>query len=78
MLDITSDIMIAYMILQSIAKAIKKSGKTRYEIAKETGVSEAQLCRVMQGRKLTCETAELLLKYFGYELRKKKKAGGKK
>lgn len=64
----------ADMIIEIIRNEILKSGKTRYEISKQTGVSEAQLCRLMQGRKLTCETAELLLKYFGYELRKKKRA----
>jgi plasmid maintenance system antidote protein VapI len=63
----------AGMIIEIIRKEIQKSGKSRYEIAKETGVSEAQLCRLIQGRTLTCETAEVLLKYFGYELRKKKK-----
>jgi len=65
----------ANMIIEIIRNEILKSGKTRYEISKETGVSEAQLCRLMQGRKLTCETADVLLKYFGYELRKTKRKG---
>ncbi len=58
------------MIAETVRKEIAKSKKTRYQIAKETGVSEAQLCRFMQGRGVTCETADVLLKYFGYTLKK--------
>lgn len=52
---------------------IKKSGKSRFQIAKETGVTEAQLCRFMQGKTLTLPTAEILIRYFGYRLTKRKK-----
>ena len=60
------------MIVDVIRKEIGRSKKTRYQIAKESGVSEAQLCRLMQGKTLTCETADILLKYFGYKLKKGK------
>ena len=60
------------MILETIRKEIAKSKKTRYRIARESGVSEAQLCRLMQGKTITCETAEIMLKYFGYSLKKGK------
>lgn len=60
------------MILETIRQKIKKSGKTRYQIAKESGVSESQLCKVMQGKTVYCETADILLKYFGLELVAKK------
>jgi len=61
------------MIVDVIRKEIGRSKKTRYQIAKESGVSEAQLCRLMQGKTLTCETADILLKYFGYIVKKKGK-----
>ena len=60
------------MIIETIRKEIEKSKKTRYRIWKDTGVSEAQLCRLMQGKTVTCETAEILLKYFGYKIKKSK------
>ena len=60
------------MIIEMIRKEIEKSKKTRYQIWQDTGVSEAQLCRLMQGKTITCETADILLKYFGYKLEKKK------
>jgi len=62
------------MIIEVLKKEIKQCGLSRYEIAKRTGVSEAQLCRFMKGQSFQCETADLLLKFFGYELRKKKKS----
>ena len=62
------------MILETIRQKIKKSGKTRYQIAKESGVSESQLCKVMQGKTIYCETADKLLDYFGLELKPNKKA----
>jgi hypothetical protein len=67
------------MIIETIRKCIKKSGKTRYQIWQESGVSEAQLCRIMQGRTCTVETADVLLDYFGFEVvpRKRKRKGEK-
>jgi plasmid maintenance system antidote protein VapI len=60
------------MILETLKKEIEKSGKTRYRIAKESGVSESQLCKLFGGQSLYCETADLLCKYFGLELLPKK------
>lgn len=53
------------MIIEAIRKHIGECGKTRYRISKDTGVSEAQLCRIMQGKTCTLETADILLRYFG-------------
>ena len=64
--------MVAYMIIETIRKHIKGCGKTRYRISKETGIAEAQLCRIMQGKTCTVETADVLLKYFRIELVAKK------
>jgi plasmid maintenance system antidote protein VapI len=58
------------MIIETIRKEIAKTKKTRYRIMKESGVSEAQLCRLMQGNAISCETADILLRYFGYVLKK--------
>ncbi len=65
--------MIVNMIIETIRKHIKTCGKTRYRIAQETGVGEDQLCRIMQGRTCTVETADVLLKYFELTITKKSK-----
>ena len=59
------------MILESIAKAVKESGKSRYQISKETGIDNAVLCRIVTGSgtgSCSTKTADILLKYFGLEL----------
>jgi len=65
--------MIVSMIIEKIRKKIEKSNKTRYRISQDTGVGEDQLCRIMQGKTCTLETAEKLLKYFGLTITKSKK-----
>ena len=69
--------MIFSMIIEAIRKRIKACGKTRYRIAKDTGVGEDQLCRIMQGKTCTVETADVLLKYFGLTISKKPKRKGR-
>ena len=54
-----------------LRQEINKGKVSRYRIAKETGISEAQLCRFMQGGSLKVETTDILLDFFGYELKKK-------
>jgi hypothetical protein len=65
--------MIVSMIIETIRKHIKTCGKTRYRISKETGVGEDKLCRIMQGKTCTVETADILLKYFGLIITQKGK-----
>jgi ribosome-binding protein aMBF1 (putative translation factor) len=60
------------MILENIAKAIEKSGKSRYQISKDTGVDQAVLCRIVSGGSCSIETADILCKYLGLELVAKK------
>ena len=63
------------MILESIAKAIKESGKSRYQISKETGIDNAVLCRIATGSgtgSCSTKTADILCKYLGLELTQKK------
>jgi len=65
------------MILESIAKAMRNSGKSRYEISKETGIDQAVLCRIATGSggrgSCSTKTADLLCKYLGLELVPKQK-----
>ena len=64
------------MILENIAKAIKKSGKSRYQIAKDTGIDQAVLCRIATGSgtgSCSTKTADILCRYLGLELVAKKK-----
>jgi hypothetical protein len=72
------------MILENIAKAIKESGKSRYQISKESGVAQAVLCRIVKGSggRFSCgtKTVDILCKYLGLELtpKKQKQKRGKK
>ncbi|MGA2173022.1 MAG: helix-turn-helix transcriptional regulator [Sedimentisphaerales bacterium] len=59
--------------MERIAKAIEKSGKTRYQIAQETGIDQAVLCRVVSGGSCSTKTADLLCKYLKLELTSKKR-----
>jgi plasmid maintenance system antidote protein VapI len=65
--------MIDFVIIEVIRKHIKTCGKSRYRISQDTGIDEAQLCRIMQGKTCTVETADILLKYFGLTVAKKDK-----
>ena len=58
-------------LIEMLRKEIKTCGKSRYEISKATGIDQAALCRIMQGGSCKVETVDILLKYFGYEIRKK-------
>ena len=56
-------------ILDDIRKAIKASGKSRYRIWKDTGISEGQLSELMAGTKgLSIEALERLAEYLGLEI----------
>ena len=62
--------------MEKIAKAIEKSGKTRYQISKETSIDQAVLCRIVTGSgtgSCSTKTADALCKYFGLELVAKKR-----
>jgi DNA-binding phage protein len=56
-------------LVNAIRKAIETSGKTRYRIAKEAGVAQSQLSRLMSGeRDLRVETLERLSHYLDLEI----------
>jgi hypothetical protein len=66
------------MLIELIRKQIRTCGKSRYRISQDTGIEEAALCRIMQGKTCAIETADILLKYFGLELVSKKRKRGEK
>lgn len=56
-------------LLDEIRRAVDTSGKTRYRIAKESGVSAGQLSRLVNGeRGMTVETIERLAEYLGLKI----------
>ncbi len=59
-------------ILEIIRSEIRNGTETRYRISKSTGVEQAVLCKIMQGGSCKVETADLLLKHFGYTITKGK------
>ena len=57
--------------MKQLAKAIKKSGQTRYQISKATGIDQAVLCRIVTGSgtgSCSFQTLEVLCDYLGLEL----------
>ncbi|MCK5581811.1 MAG: hypothetical protein KAJ18_11130 [Candidatus Omnitrophica bacterium] len=75
LLDIITSIgyIVIMMIIEGITKAINKSGKTRYQISKETGIDEAVLCRIVSGGSCSMKTADILCKYLKLKLVSSKK-----
>lgn len=61
------------MIVELIREKIRTCGKSRYVIAKETGIDQAALCRIMQGKSCRAETVDILLEYFDLKIVDKKR-----
>jgi transcriptional regulator with XRE-family HTH domain len=56
-------------LLDAIRVAVESSDKTRYRIAKESGVSAGQLSRLVNGeRGMTVDTIERLADYLGLQI----------
>ena len=54
---------------ERIKAAVEASGKSRYRIAKETGIAESALSRFMSGeRGLSMQALDTLLEYLGLEV----------
>ncbi len=60
------------MIIEEIRKQIKNCGESLNQIGRDTGIDKAALCRIMQGGSCKAETADILFKYFGLEIKPKK------
>ena len=58
--------------MENIIKAMGKSGKTRYKIWQDTGISQTILHRIVKGGTASIETLDILCKYLGLELMPKK------
>ena len=73
-LDIRKDMgkMLIVDIMKIIRREIEKSPESRRQICKATKIDETAMHRIMkQNGSCMAETAEKLLTYFGYELKKK-------
>jgi transcriptional regulator with XRE-family HTH domain len=57
-------------LTDALRKAIKQSGKTRYELSKLTGVGQDILSKFMRGGGIKLETADRLAAYFKLVLKK--------
>ena len=56
-------------IYDAIRKVIAKSGKTRYRLWQETGISQAQLCEFLHGRRgMSMESLATLAEALGLEI----------
>lgn len=56
-------------LVEAIREAIEASGQSRYRIAKETGIAQSQLSRLVSGeRGLDVDTVERLASYLGLEV----------
>jgi hypothetical protein len=69
------------MIMKQLAKAIKKSGKSRYQISKDTGIDQAVLCRITTGSgtgSCSTKTLDILCEYLGLGLELVQKKGKRK
>ena len=56
-------------IYDTIRKVIAESDKTRYRLWQETGISQAQLCEFLHGRRgMSVENLETLAKALGLEI----------
>jgi plasmid maintenance system antidote protein VapI len=62
------------MLIEMLRKKIRNCGKSLNQLSRETGVDVAALCRIVNGGDCKTVTADKLLKYFGLELKPKKKA----
>ena len=63
------------MIMGKLAEAIEKSGKSRYQIYKDTGIDQSVLHKIVNGGGCSVQTLEILCEYLGLELVEKKKRG---
>ena len=61
---------------QLLRDEILKSGISRYRISKDIDITQARLCRFMQGGGLYAKNAQKLWQYFGYRLVKQKARAG--
>jgi transcriptional regulator with XRE-family HTH domain len=65
----------ASMIVETLKRAIERSGKSRNQIAKDTDIDPAVLHKLVHGGTASVETLDKLCAYFGLTLKAKKGKG---
>jgi len=58
--------------MEKIVEAIKKSGQSRYQISRQTGIDQSVLHRIVNGGGCSIETADKLCEHLGLQLVQKK------
>ncbi len=53
-----------------LRKSLLESDSSCYRIACRTGLAKSALCRFLQGKTLTLRSAQKLIQYFGFEVRR--------
>jgi transcriptional regulator with XRE-family HTH domain len=71
-------LLVDYAIMENFSDKLRRlildSGRTRYEISQETGISESILSRFVHGeRGLSLQSVDVLVRFFGLEVRKPKR-----
>jgi hypothetical protein len=66
------------MIMEKLAEAIKKSGKSRYQIYLDTDIDQSVLHKIVNGGGCSVQTLEILCEYLGLELVQRKKVTRKR
>ncbi len=59
--------------MDKLAKAIEQSGKSRYQIYKDTGIDQSVLHKIVNGGGCSVQTLEILCEYLRFELVEKRK-----
>lgn len=63
---------------EQVRQAIETCGVSRYRLAKELGLSQSMLSRVVSGeRELSCKAIEALCEHLGLQIEVRPKAGAK-
>jgi transcriptional regulator with XRE-family HTH domain len=63
-------------VREQLIEAIRRSGQTRYQIAKGSGVGQSQLSRLVHGEvRMSLESIQKVAAYLGYEVALTKRRG---
>ena len=65
--------MLAMTMTETLRKAVKSGGFSRYAISQATGVNQSALMRFVQGKTIMLDTADRLAEFFNLSLTPAKK-----
>jgi predicted transcriptional regulator len=60
-------------ILDILKHELETCGLSRFEISRQTGIDQTSLFRIFHGGSCKVETADILLKFFGYDVKRREK-----